>query len=137
MIPCQEVEDRVQAAVGAGQWPSDFVCEVDNVEDPAVCIQNTVCIVECPCDVERDKAYSKHNQHYNDEFNGLPPRLALLIGRNLSGATERPCHQAITHHDDNEWDTKEQCHHCCAVVDIIFKIRRLTCVMTQRIIISL
>lgn len=34
-LPCQEVEHRIKATVGAGQWPGDLVCHVDGIEGVA------------------------------------------------------------------------------------------------------
>lgn len=34
-LPCQEVEHRVKATVGAGQWPGDLICHVDGIEGVA------------------------------------------------------------------------------------------------------
>lgn len=93
VIPCQEVEDRVQTAVDTSKRTSDFIWKVDNIKSLAICVKNTIGVVEGASDVEGNKADCKHNQYHYDEFNGLLPGWTLLIlGQALSGLAKGPCH---------------------------------------------
>ena len=121
MIPSQEVQDGVNAAVDAGQRPGDLVSEVDDVEEPAVQLQNTGGVVERPRDVERDEAHGEHHQHHDDELDGFLMRgVALLAaGQSTPGPAQGPRHQEVAHHYDHERDAEQQHHDNRAVVHIL------------------
>lgn len=79
MIPRQEIQNGVNAAVDAGQRPCDFVGKVYDVEEMAVQVQHAGGVVQSPGDVERDEADSKHHQHHDDELDGLAARAGGLL----------------------------------------------------------
>ena len=66
LFPSEQIEHRIQAAVGAGQRPSHFVDQVDDVQHPAVSFQQPCQVINCAGDVERHKADSKDSQHHSD-----------------------------------------------------------------------
>lgn len=71
VIPSQEIQNGINAAVDARQRPGDLVGKVYNVEEFTVKIQHAGRVVEGPCDVKWDEAHSEHHQHQDDELDGF------------------------------------------------------------------
>lgn len=61
VIPSQEIQNWVDAAVDARQRPGDLVSKVDNVEEFTVKVKHAGGVVEGPCDVKWDKAHSEYH----------------------------------------------------------------------------
>ncbi|KAK2506405.1 hypothetical protein MC885_017440 [Smutsia gigantea] len=66
LVPSEQVEHRIQAAVGAGQRPSHFVDQIDNVQHLAVGFHQPCHVIDGAGDMERHEADSKDGQHHSD-----------------------------------------------------------------------
>lgn len=66
LFPSEQIEHRIQAAIGTGQRPSHFVDQVDDAQHPEVSFQQPCHVINCVGDVERHKADSKDRQHHSN-----------------------------------------------------------------------
>lgn len=66
VVPGQEIENGIDAAVDADERPGDLISEVDRVEDVTAGLFQTGDVVEGPRDVKRDEAHGEHHQDHDD-----------------------------------------------------------------------
>lgn len=66
LVPSEQVEHRIQAAVGTGQRPGHLVEHVDNIQHSAISIQQPCQVINGAGNVERHEADSKHGQHHRN-----------------------------------------------------------------------
>lgn len=123
VVPGQEIQNGIDAAVDADQRPGDLVNKVDRVEGLAGGVQHTGGVVEGARDVKGDEAHGEHHQDHDDQLqSSFVGGGTLLTGRySEPGAAQRPHHQAITHDDDQEGNAKQEDHNHRAVIDVILE----------------
>lgn len=66
VVPGQEIENRVHAAVDADERPGDLISKVDGVEGVTAGFYQSGDVVEGPRDVKRDEAHGEHHQDHDD-----------------------------------------------------------------------
>lgn len=123
VVPSQEIEDRIDAAVDADERPGDLISKVDRVEGVTAGLYQPGDVVEGPRDVKRDEAHGEHHQDDDDKLQcSLVGGDTLLTGgQSNPRAAQRPRHQAIAHDNDQEGNSKEEDHNHRAVIHIFLK----------------
>ena len=108
LVPSEQVEHRIQAAIGTGQRPGHFIGHVDNVQHPAISFQQPRHVINGAGDVERHEADSKDSQHHRNGAESTQTRRRL--GSPWQRPIQAPGHEPIADKSDQAGHAEEQPH---------------------------